>query len=84
MRHNFEAASSTLIEVDPYNRFQKLLFGPGRKANKYGVEFSYRRGSYGVGLHWNKPKELKKISKDQKYELVDWMHDNDGKELIKA
>ena len=44
MRHYLEAAASTLIEVDPYKRGQKLPSVLGRQANIYDVEFSGDRG----------------------------------------
>ena len=40
MRHDFETAASTLIEVDPYKRDQKNPSGTGRQAHISGVNFS--------------------------------------------
>ena len=49
-RYNFEAAASTLIEVDPYKSSQKIPSGPGRQSNISGIEFSGGRGSSVVDL----------------------------------
>ena len=84
MRHNFEAAAITCIGVYPYKRYQKRLSGPGIQANISGVDFNVGRVSSGVDIRWHHTKEFKKLSKDHKYELVDWMHSNGGKKLTKA
>ena len=56
MRHNFEAAASMLIEVEPYKRYQKLPSSPGIKANISGVDFGGGKGSSAVDICWNRPK----------------------------
>ena len=50
VRHDFEAAASTLIEVDPYKRDQKIPCGPGIQSNISGIDVSGGRGSYGLDL----------------------------------
>ena len=75
-RNNFEAAESKLIEVYPYKKDQIIPPATGKKANISDCEFSGGRGSSGVDLHWNHPKEFNKLYKDQKYELFDWIHSN--------
>ena len=84
MHHNFKAVLSRLIEVYPYKRDQKPQYGPGRQANKYGVEFIERRRSSGLDLLWHHPKYFNRLSKDQKDKLFDWIHSDDGKKLMKA
>ena len=63
MCHNFEAAASALIEAEPYKRDQKLPSGPGRQVNISGVDFSGGRGSSGLYLLWNHPKEFNQLFK---------------------
>ena len=70
------------IEVEPYKKDHKLPSGPGSQYNIYGVDFSVGRGSSGVVLRWHHPKQFRKISKDQKYDLFDWMYSDDSKKLI--
>ena len=84
MVHHFEAAESTLIQVVPYKKAQKLPSGTGRQANISDVDFSGGRGSSGVDLRWYHPKEFWEISKDHKDDLVDWMYSNDGNNLMKS
>ena len=83
MRHNYETAASTLIEVDPLKRGQKLPSDRGSQANVSGTGFSWSRVSSGVNLRWPHPKELKKLSKNHRDDLVDWLHINDIKKLMK-
>ena len=45
MCRGLEAAASTLIEVHPYKRAQKLPSGPGIQANISSFDFSGGRGS---------------------------------------
>ena len=47
MREDFEAAASSLIEVDPYRRISR---GTGRNADVSSIEFKACRGSSGVNL----------------------------------
>ena len=84
MRQYFEPASCTLIELDTYNRDHISPSGPVRQASISGVDFSGGRGSSGVDLLWNHPQEFMELSKYQKDELVDWIHSNTGKKLIKS
>ena len=84
MRHNFEAAASTLIEVDPYKRDRKLPYDLGIQANISDVDFSGGRVSSGVDICCHHTKYFKKLYKYQKDELADWMHSIDINKLIKA
>ena len=82
MRTNFEAAASSLIEVDPYRRSQKTPTTP-RQANISAIDFSAGRGASGVDLRWHHPKEFKKLEADQKEELTTWMKTQEGKKLMR-
>ena len=82
MRHDFEATTNKLIEVYHYNSAHKFPSRPGRKANISGIEFSGGRGPSGVDILWHHPKEFKKLSKDQRYQLVYWVHSNDDKKVM--
>ena len=81
MRSDFELASSTLIEVDPYRRSQR---GPSRNpdANISEIDFGSGRGSSGVDLRWHHPKEFKALSADKKDELISWQKSNEGKKIL--
>ena len=50
MRHNFEAAEITLMEVEIYKRDQKLSSGPCTQANISVVDLSGGRGSSGIDI----------------------------------
>ena len=50
MREGFEAAASSLIEVDPYRRTSR---GAGRNADVSSIDFKAGRGSSGVDLRWH-------------------------------
>ena len=65
MRHDFEAAASALIEVDPFKRGNKSG-GTQRTANISAIDFSAGRGSTGVDLRWYPNKEFKKLPEEQK------------------
>ena len=54
VQEDFEAASSSLIEVDPYRRTTR---GTGRNANVSSIDFKASRGSSGVDLRWH-PREI--------------------------
>ena len=82
MRHDFEAAASALIEVDPFKRGNKSG-GTQRTANISAIDFSAGRGSTGVDLRWHPNKEFKKLPEEQKNELREWMQTQEGKKLMK-
>ena len=75
MRSDFESASSSLIEVDPYRRSSR---NNTRQANISSIDFSAGRGSSGVDLRWHTRKEFLKLSKEQKDELSDWLKTDEG------
>ena len=64
IRHNFDAATSTLLEVEPYKSAQKLSSGPGRQSNISCIDFSGGRVSSGVDLRWHNKNKIRKLSKD--------------------
>jgi hypothetical protein len=76
MRSDFESASSSLIEVDPYYR---SIRNNSRQANVSSIDFRAGRGSSGVDLRWHTRKEFLKLSKEQKDELSDWLKTDEGK-----
>ena len=80
MRNDFEAASSALIEVDPYRRSQRIP--PPRGANVSAIDFNAGRGSTGVDLRWHPTRDFKKLPSDQKDELISWMKTQEGKKLM--
>ena len=82
MRSNFEAAASTLIEVDPYRRSHKTTTSE-RTATIAAIDFSAGRGASGVDLRWHPPKEFKKLTSEQKEELTTWMKSQDGKKVMR-
>ena len=81
MRNDFEAAASSLIEVDPYKRSMKST---PRTATVSAIDYSAGRGETGVDLRWHPKSEFNKLSQDQKDELVKWQRSDDGKKLLKA
>ena len=81
MRNDFEAAASSLIEVDPYKRSQKST---PRTATVSAIDYSAGRGETGVDLRWHPKSEFNKLSQDQRDELVKWQRSDDGKKLLKA
>jgi hypothetical protein len=83
MRHNFEAAATALIEVDPYRRSQRSHGAPST-ANISSIDFSAGRGATGVDLRWHPKKDFKSLPDDQRDELVDWMRTNEGRKALKA
>jgi len=76
MRSDFEIASSSLIEVDPYRRSSR---NNTRQANVSSIDFSAGRGSSGVDLRWHTRREFLKLSKEQKDELSNWLKTDEGK-----
>ena len=50
MKEDFEAAASSLIEVDPYRRTSR---GVSRNANVSSIDFKAGRGSSRVDLRWH-------------------------------
>ena len=81
MRNDFEAAASTLIEVDPYRKSQRSG-GGGRNATIAAIDFGAGRGSTGVDLRWHPKPEFKKLSDEQRDELVKWMRTSEGKKVL--
>ena len=81
MRNDFEAAASTLIEVDPYRKSQRSG-GGGRNATIAAIDFGAGRGSTGVDLRWHPKPEFKKLSDEQRDELVTWMRTSEGKKVL--
>ena len=79
MREDFEKASSSLIEVDPYRR----SFKGGRNAQISGIDFSAGRGNSGVDLRWHPKKQFMKLNQDQKDELTEWLSTDAGKKKKK-
>ena len=75
MREDFEAASSSLTEVDPYRRTSRST---GRNADVSSIEFKASRGSSGVDLRWHTKEDFIKISQEQKDELRNWMKTAEG------
>ena len=76
MRSDFESASSSLIEVDPYRRSNR---NNTRQANVSSIDYSAGRGSSGVDLRWHTRREFLKLSKEQKDELSGWLKTDEGK-----
>ena len=80
MRSDFEAAASSLIEVDPYHRSSRNNPNTGRTANVSAIDFSGGRGNTGVDLRWHPTSEFKALPEDQKDELMEWLNNtNEGK-----
>ena len=75
MREDFEAAASSLIEVDPYRRTSR---GSGRNADVSSIDFKAGRGSSGVDLRWHPKDEYFKLSQEQKNELASWLNSPEG------
>jgi hypothetical protein len=71
MREDFEAAASSLIEVDPYRRTSR---GSGRNADVSSIDFKAGRGSSGVDLRWHPKEQCVKFSQEQKNELGSWLN----------
>ena len=75
MREDFEAAASSLIEVDPYRRTSR---GSSRNAAVSSIDFKAGRGSSGVDLRWHPKDEYFKLSREQKNELASWLNSPEG------
>ena len=60
MRKDFEAAASSLIEVDPYRRTSR---GSGRNVYVSSIDFKAGRGSSGVDLRWHPREDYLKLSR---------------------
>ena len=75
MREDFEAAASSLIEVDPYRRKNR---GIGRNADVSSIDFKTGRRSSGVDLRWHPKEEFVKLSPEQNDELRNWMKTAEG------
>jgi hypothetical protein len=82
MREDFEAAASSLIEVDPYRRSNKQGGNP-RNANVSAIDFSAGRGTTGVDLRWHSRKEFSKLPEDHQNELRKWIKTQEGKKALK-
>ena len=85
MRQNFEAAATDLIEVYPYQRSQRAP-GP-RGANIPTVElidFKAGCGSTGVDLRWYPNNDFRKLSDDQKDEVMIWFKTDERKRAKKT
>ena len=83
MRNDFEAAASTLIEVDPYRKSQRNGTGKGG-ATIAAIDFGAGRGSTGVDLRWHPKKDFRNLSDDQRDELVKWMRTSEGKKHVET
>ena len=83
MRHNFELAAASLIEVDPYKRSQRG-YNVSKNANIASIDFSAGRGQTGVDLRWHPKSEFNKLSQEKKDELMKWQRTADGKRTLKA
>ena len=81
MRNDFEAASTSLIEVDPYRRSTRQ--NHNRDANVSAVDFAASRGSTGVNLRFHPKDEFIALQQDQKDELREWLSTNEGKQTKK-
>ena len=82
MRNDFEMAASALIEVDPYRKGQRGN-NNNRTANVSAIDFDAGRGKTGVDLRWHPKSEFKKLTDDQKDELMKWMRTSEGKKVLK-
>ena len=69
VRKDFEAASSSLIKGDSYRRSS---YSSGRNTDVSSIDFNASRRSSGVELRWHPKEDFLKISKEQRYELMDW------------
>ena len=80
MRTDFEAAASSLIEVDPYRRTTRS----GRNAQISAIDFAAGRGKSGVDLRFHPREEFLQLPDDQKDELRAFLETNEGKKSKKA
>ena len=77
MRNDFEAAASSMIEVDPYRR---LARNPTRNADISAIS---GRGSTGVDLRFHPKDKFLYLPQDQQQELRQWLRTKDGKKSKK-
>ena len=75
-------AASALIEVDPYRKGQRGN-NNNRTANVSAIDFDAGRGKTGVDLRWHPKSEFKKLTDDQKDELMKWMKTSEGRKVLK-
>ena len=68
MRNDFEAASTSMIEVDPYRRSTRQ--NNDRDANISAIDFGAGRGSTGVDLRFHPKDKFVALPQDQKDELA--------------
>jgi len=66
MRNNFEAATSSMIQVDPYRRSTR---NPTRNADISEIDFSAGRGSTGFYLRFHPKDKFLALPQDQQPEL---------------
>jgi len=77
MRKDFEAAASSIIEVDPY---QHPVRNPTRNADISAIA---GRGSTGVDLRFHPKNKFFTLPQDQQQELRQWLRTKDGKKSKK-
>ena len=65
MRSDFEKAASSLIEVDPYRRGNRVTQPSNRTATISAVDFRAGRGLIGVDLRWYPHKEFMRLPQHQ-------------------
>ena len=81
MSNNFEAAASSLIEVDLYKSSKRNT--PNNKgANVSVIDFSAGRDSTCVDLHWHHPRGFKALPDDKKDELRQWQKYQEGRKSL--
>jgi len=80
MRNDFEAAASSMIEVDPYRRTTRNL---PRNANISAIDFGAGRGSTGVDLRFHPKDKFLALPWDQQNELREWLTTKEGKKSKK-
>ena len=71
MRQNFKASSTDIIEVDPYQQYQRA---PGPRGTNVltaeVIDFKSGCGSTGFDLRWNPKNYFRKLPDDQKDALI--------------
>jgi hypothetical protein len=81
MRNDFESASTSIIEVDPYRRSTRN--NTSRQANISSIEFNAGRGTTGVDLRFHARDKFLALPQEQKDELTEWLGTNEGKKSKK-
>ena len=81
MSTDFEKVTSALIKVDPYRRSQRNK-GSTKNANVSVIDYTAGRGSSGVHLRWYHPTEFKALTNEQRDELREWNHSQEGKKVL--